>query len=200
MKDYKSSKTHEEGSILIRNIVDRLPMGCACFQPLFDEHKHITNFQIIHVNQGFEGIIGLDRSMLVHRTVADVFGTMSMQTVSGLVKQINQVYHSDKKTCEIKARVFEHIYKVSFLFISETRLLIVFEDIHAKYFRKHYNHSIPREVIQTSFAKASPFVSNGNHTQGSMNKETDPGSDRILMNNFQPLELISETEGKHRRI
>ncbi len=190
MNSNEPGKITQEDSTLICNLVEHFPMSCACFQPVLNERDAIENFVILHMNAGLEAIIGLDRNRMIGRTVADVFGAMNMDCVRDLISLINQAFRSKSKTCEVKARVFEHIYKVSFLFVSDARLLVIFEDIHAEYFRKHYHRSIPRDVIQTSFMKAKLFVPDAVPNDEDRDDTAVTGNEAVFLENFKPIEII----------
>lgn len=193
MDERTRTRTEKEDSLLIQNLVARFPMSCVCFEPVFDEHQVIANFMILHINKGFESIIGINRNMLVGKTVANVFGPLSMQCVHDLVKLINDTYRSENQTCEVKARVLGHVYKVSFLFISETRLLVVFEDIHSKYFRKYYHRSIPRNVITTSIEKGQPSAPGSKPRNAGQTQKRLDFSEETNQGNYKPLEIFPNT-------
>ncbi|HPJ02392.1 MAG TPA: HD-GYP domain-containing protein [Candidatus Limiplasma sp.] len=190
MNDSEANRITKEESGLIQNLVERFPMSCACFEPVYDAENNITDFIVLYMNSGLEAIIGLDKDIIAGKNVSDVFGAMSMDCVRDLIQLINQTARSESKACEIKARVFEHIYKVSFLFISETRLLILFEDIHAAYFRKNYHRSIPRDVIQTSFMKARQCVPDNAPCDDRRAASANMEAEMLFLENFKPIEII----------
>jgi diguanylate cyclase (GGDEF)-like protein len=160
--DEKMQIRDTEGDLsLIQNLVTRFPMSCVCFQPVFDACGIIENLFIYLVNAGFETIIGIPRGTMMGKTVADVFGVMRAECVVDILKRINDAYRSESKTCEVKARILGQIYKVSFLFLGDKLLLAIFEDIHAKYFRKYYHRSIPRDVVTASITKGQLPVPQG---------------------------------------
>ncbi|MFH1512632.1 MAG: diguanylate cyclase [Bacillota bacterium] len=193
MNEKTHPKTAQADSLLIQNLVARFPMSCACFETVFDEQHKVANFVIIHVNEGFETILGIDKKALIGNTVADAFGSLNIQCVEDLFGLINETYHSENQTCEVKARVFGHVYKVSFLFITDIHLLVLLEDIHAMYFRRHYHRSIPRDVVETSFAKAQLFVPKNGPLQDEQTENADIGIEVMSLEGFKPLEIIKGT-------
>ena len=183
--------TNEGQALLIRNLVARFPMSCVCFEPIFSQRQTIVDFRILHLNAGFESIIGLDGSRLVGNTAAAVFGVLSMETLTQLLTMINETFHSETKTRMIKARVLGHVYKISFLFLSDACLLGIFEDIHSQFFQKQYHRTIPRDVISASIANQSQPAEPGIVTQASIEPHGHPPGTAIEIGNLEPLEILN---------
>ena len=183
----------EGDSTLIQNLVARFPISCVCFKPIFNEHREIIDFIILHVNAGFETIIGIDHSVLLGKSIIDVFGPMSMECVEDILKLVNDIYNRKDQTGEVKARVLGHMYKVSFLFISDDRLLIIFEDIHSRFFRKHYHRTIPRDVITKSILKGQPFMPANETQDAEKTEKPQVRSEAMCLDNFKPIEIIQST-------
>ena len=190
MDESAHTRTMNGESVLIQNLVERFTMSCVCFEPVFDKQRAITDFIILHANAGFETILGIDKKNLIGKTVAGVFGVMSTECVEDLLKLINDTFRSETQTCEVKARVLGRVYKVSFLFISDTRLLIVFEDIHTKFFRKNYHRAIPRDVVAASIAKGQASAPAGEPNNIGRVLYTQAQIEAENLEYFKPIEIL----------
>lgn len=190
MNEKPQTNTAEGDSPLIRNLVERFPMSCVYFQTVLDEQQRIIDFIILHANADFETIAGIKKNALIGQTVANVFGSLHAETFRNLIQLINETYHSKNKTCEVKARVFEHVYKVSFLFVSDIHLLIIFEDIHTKYFRQHYHHAIPRNIVETSIAITQRFNSTSEPHPAQHSAGAQDFGDAGSLLDSRPLEIV----------
>jgi len=186
-------RASEADSILTQNLVTRFPMSCVCFEPVFDPCGNIENMMILYVNAEFEAIIGMPRDMMEGKTIVSVFGVMSAECVADILKLLSEAYRSESKTCEVKARVLGNIYKVSFLFADDAHLLAIFEDIHARYFRKHYHRSIPRDIVNASIAKAQLSVPQSEPEQDAQTGVAGMRMMPLNMDGIKPLMLITDT-------
>ncbi len=193
MDDSSQTRHTDEETNLIQNLVERFPMSCACFEPVFDTQRTIDDFIILYANAGFESILGINKKILIGKTVAAFFGAMNGECVRDLLKLINDMFHSANQTCEVKARVLGRVYKVSFLFISDARLLLVFEDINAKFFRRNYQRAIPRDVIAASIAKGqSPESADGpGDTEQAFGAQVR--SEAMMVESLKPIEILQGT-------
>ena len=189
--DEKTRVRDTEGDrSFVDNLVTRFPMSSICFLPVFDARGTIEDLIIFRANAGFETIIGLPGSVMAGKSVAKVFGAMSMDCVADILQRINDAYQSQSKTCEVRARVLDQVYKVSFLFLSDAFLLAIFEDIHAKYFRKNYHRSIPRDVVTARIARDQPSAPQSEPPQDAPVDAGGSGVQPQYLDWLKPLEIL----------
>lgn len=192
--DGKTVNNMNDGdALLVRNLVARLPMSCICFKPVFDDRQMIQNFIILHVNAGFETILGIDGSRLVGNTAVGVFGAMSMETLTQFITIINETFHSETKARMFKARVLGRVYRISFLFLSDDCLLGIFEDIHSQFFRREYHRTIPRDVISASIANQGQPAVQDAVQPAAEGSQAQPLGRSMDVGMFKPLEILQST-------
>lgn len=158
MSTQQASRVTKENLLLVRNLIRRFPLPCACYEALFDSRGAIDNYRVVGINTLFEAIAGVEKLDAVGKTVIEAFGSLNQKAVEHLVQLGNKAYASEEKTGEAHISAFNHLYKTSFFFISDTLVLSIYEDIQPQFFRKYYRRSIPHDVIAKSIRERNAPV------------------------------------------
>jgi hypothetical protein len=118
----------------------------------------LKNYRVVGINAPFESIAGVEKIDAVGKTVTEAFGSLNQKAVEHLVQLGNEAYASEEKTGEAHISAFNHLYKTSFFFISDTLVICIYEDIQPQFFRKYYRRSIPYEVIARSIRERNTDI------------------------------------------
>lgn len=154
MRDERTDQKAKRDLLLVQNIIARFPMGCACYEAIFDESQGaIRDFSVIGINRRFEEISGIRGETVSGKTVSQAFHILGTKTVEHLIRLGNEVYASAEKVGEAHISVFHHAYKTTFFFISDSLLLAIYEDVHAQLLRQYFHRTIPHDVILQSISE-----------------------------------------------
>lgn len=190
MDERAQTRSMDGQASILQNMVKRFPMTCTCFEPVFNRLREITNLVVLYANAGLETILGIDQDTLAGKTVTEIFGTVDSECAEDLLRLINETYRSENKTCEIKARMLGRVYRISFLFVSDDRLLVILDDIHAEYFRRNYQRAIPWDVIAESLAKSQSASAGDGLKNNRRSCGAQGQSEAMNLRGFQTLEII----------
>ena len=98
------------------------------------------------MNRSFANITEIQETEAIGKNASAIFGPQNAQVFTQLMALGNQAYLSGTKTGEASIRLWGHVYKTSFFFISETLLFCVLEDVQVQFNRRYYKRSIPHHV------------------------------------------------------
>lgn len=154
MRDEMTDQGTKKDLLLVQNMIARFPMGCACYEAIFDETGGtIRDFLVVGINRRFEEISGIKRENVSGKAASEAFQIFGTKTVKHLIRLGNEVYASAEKVGEAHISVFHHAYKTTFFFISDSLLLAIYEDVHAQLLRQYFHRTIPRDVILQSISE-----------------------------------------------
>lgn len=161
MNEQRIGREEKENLLMIRNLVTRFPLGCACYKAVFDEQGMIRDYVIIGINALFEKICGAPRTAVVGKTISKAFPKVNSKSIEYIIKLGNDALRHNDKAFAANISVFNHAYKTSFFFISEAMILGIYEDMHAQFLRKYCRRAIPQEVIEKSLAERAALFKDG---------------------------------------
>lgn len=137
---------------LIRDLVLRFPVGCACFRADISKAGRIEDYWIVAVNSRFEQISGYTYEQLMGKRITEVFQAMKPDALQHILALGDQAYYNESKATEFHMSVFNRAYRVSFLYISSNLMLGIYQDVLPYTYRKLYKHTIPCDLIIRSIS------------------------------------------------
>jgi len=157
----EAGKKEKKNLQLVCNLIARFPLGCACYQAIFNEEGKVSDYIIVGMNQCFEALSGLKRENALGKSVTEIFLRFKPQVLERFMQLGNEALSRTEKTAEINVSIFNHPYRISFLCVNEELMLGIYEDIQSPVYRKYFRRAIPREVIARSISEraADPVVS-----------------------------------------
>jgi len=139
--------------IQVGTLIARTPLSAICLELVCDEQQEITDYHVIDLNERSERVLKISKQETIGKRASEAFGRIDGDFAANLTLLGNKAYENSEKSVEARIFIYDHIYKITLFFISDTFLMGVFVDIQSQLFRKHYQRGIPHDVIARSIAE-----------------------------------------------
>lgn len=149
---------------LVRNMVSRFPVGCACYRIVFSQDGAVADYEIVRANERFERLVGLKNEQFEGKGISDALWRLRPESVKHILDLGEKAYRKKTKTAEFYVSILDRPCKVSLLYISDSLMLGLYQPVQPPVCRRLYRHTLPDEVIRRSLSDrttASPACPDG---------------------------------------
>lgn len=154
MVNFREAKREERNNLqIVRNLITRFPLGCVCYQVVFDGTGKICDYVIMGMNPLFEAISGLKKEDVLGKKITEALIHLKPQTIDRILQIGNEALSTKEKAVEVNVCIFHHAYRASFFYVSDDLLFGIYEDIQSPVYRRYFQRSIPQAVIARSISE-----------------------------------------------
>lgn len=161
MESVKASGETEENLQLVGNIVSRFPIGCVCYRTIFSGDGGVSDYEILRANERFEKLVSLKNEQFAGKMVSDAMWKLRADTVKHLLELGKTAYEKRTKTAAFYVSILDRPCKVSFLYISDSLMLGLYQPLQPPAYRRLFKHTLPYEVILRSISDLAAACPDG---------------------------------------
>ena len=139
---------------LLRNLVDQFPLGCACYQSVFNENDEIIDYIVLDVNASFEALSGQNKAAVVGKTVSEAYKTLQPEIIGTLRSLGNELLSKNEKSLVLYFSALNRAYRATLIFVQKSMILGIYESVQAQVYRRF----LQRSGVSQRIADKKPVV------------------------------------------